>query len=168
MERAGTRHGRRTRDLPPSGDRSLGVPGPRARAAGRLALAITGVRALTEGFSFRLSIIADHELDRRWFGFDRSDVDGALDLWLDAGTATAPLPVHLQRGGGGAGRYEFDFWAPPVDQGQGANSDAAVIVSWTGEGVPPTAAPIDLTAVDEARAYIVKITGTPIQYPDHY
>lgn len=131
-----------------------------------LAAAVTGVRALHQGFSFRLSIIADHELDHRWFGFDRATVDDGLDLWLQLNdTARTIAPVHLQRGGGGAGRYEFDFWAPPIDAPLNDTRTATIVVSWPGEDLAPTPVALDLDAIEQARADIVEISGAPIQYP---
>jgi hypothetical protein len=135
--------------------------------AGRadLVAAVTCVRALERGFMFRLSIIADHELEpARSFGFERRKVEGALDLWLtetDAAGAETVSDVHLQGGGGGGSRYDFDFWVPVREKSE----QAAVVVSWVAEGIAPTAVPFDLAAIRLAGTETPRIAGPAVTYP---
>jgi hypothetical protein len=131
-----------------------------------LAIALTCVQAMQRGFMFRLSIISDHEVEPvESFRFGRAETDGTgLDLWLaEVGVeGTEHISnLHLQGGGGGGSRYDFQFWAPVEDDSQ----HASVVVSWPREGVPPVSAAVDLEAVRRASTNNVKIAGPEITYP---
>lgn len=130
-----------------------------------LAAAITCVQAMQHGFLFRLSIIADHEVDPvKSFRFGRESVEGALALWLtetDAAGTERSSDLHLQGGGGGGSRYEFQFWAPVREE----SGQAAVVVSWELENIPPTSVSFDLAAMRRARADNLRLAGPEVTYP---
>lgn len=130
-----------------------------------LAIAVTCIRALRQGFMFRVSIIADHEVDPvKSFRFDRSPVEGGLDLRLvesDPTGAETSTDLQLQGGGGGGSRYEFEFWAPVQDD----SAQATVHVAWAFEQVPPTPVLFALEVMRQAGADTLRIAGPPVGYP---
>jgi hypothetical protein len=131
-----------------------------------LAVALTCLQAMQQGFLFRLLIISDHEVEPvKSFRFGRSSTDGSgLDLWLtetDVAGTERVANVHLQAGGGGGSRYDFQFWAPVADDAR----HAAVVISWPREGIASAQAAVDLEAVRRASATNLKIVGPEVTYP---
>ena len=133
-----------------------------------LVVALTCVRALSSGFGFRLSVIADHVLDpwSFWFGsfpqpfwFGPPPENGQITLRLtetDTQDATTTKNLQYQGGGGGGSRYEYDFWAPVSN----AAVHATIWVGWPTEWVPPTPAQFRLAGLHTAAMKTLSTAGS--------